>query len=67
LANQLTLSQPGWADYAHQVIVGNSGFSDLPEPETLNHYFDNFVGLILSSDGKKAEAIFSTDLQSPDG
>ena len=33
-----------------KIIIGTTGFSDLPEPETLNHYFDNFVGLILSSD-----------------
>ena len=33
-----------------KIIVGTTGFSDLPESETLNHYFDNFVGLILSSD-----------------
>ena len=50
LENLLLNSIRGWADYAHQITVGNPGFSDLVEPETLNQYFDNFVGLILSSD-----------------
>jgi hypothetical protein len=30
LANQLTLSQPGGADYAHHITTGTPGFSDLP-------------------------------------
>ena len=29
LANQLTLPQPEWADYAHQITTGPSGISDL--------------------------------------
>jgi len=30
LADQLTLSQPGWIDYAHLITTGTPGFSDLP-------------------------------------
>ena len=30
LADQLTLSQPGRADYAHHITTGTPGFSDLP-------------------------------------
>ena len=30
LADQLTLSQPGGADYAHHITTGTFGFSDLP-------------------------------------
>ena len=30
LADQLTLSQPGGADYAQQITTGTPGFSDLP-------------------------------------
>ena len=30
LADQLTLYQPGGADYAHHITTGTSGFSDLP-------------------------------------
>ena len=30
LADQLTLSQPGGADYAHLIYTGIPGFSDLP-------------------------------------
>ena len=30
LANQLTLSQPGEADYAQHINTGTPGFSDLP-------------------------------------
>ena len=30
LADQLTLSQPGGADYAHHITTGTPGFSDLP-------------------------------------
>jgi hypothetical protein len=30
LADQLTLSQPGGADYAYHIIIGTPGFSDLP-------------------------------------
>ena len=30
LADQLNLSQPGGEDYAHQIITGTPGFSDLP-------------------------------------
>ena len=30
LADQLTLFQPGWEDYAHYITTGNPGFSDLP-------------------------------------
>ena len=30
LADQLTLSQIGGADYAHHIITGTPGFSDLP-------------------------------------
>ena len=30
LADQLTLSQPGGADYAHHKDTGTLGFSDLP-------------------------------------
>ena len=30
LADQLTLSQPGRADYAHHINTGTPGFSDLP-------------------------------------
>ena len=30
LADQLTLSQPEGADYAHQITTGTPGFSDLP-------------------------------------
>ena len=30
LANQLTLSQPGGADYVHYIDTGTPGFSDLP-------------------------------------
>ena len=29
-ADQLTLSQPGGADYAHHINTGTPGFSDLP-------------------------------------
>ena len=33
LTDQLTLSQPRGADYAHQIIhTGTPGFSDLPTP-----------------------------------
>ena len=30
LADQLTLFQPGWEDYAHYITTGIPGFSDLP-------------------------------------
>ena len=30
LADQLTLSQQGGADYTHHIITGTPGFSDLP-------------------------------------
>ena len=30
LADQLTLSEPGGADYAHHINTGSPGFSDLP-------------------------------------
>ena len=30
LADQLTLFQPGWTDYAHLITTGSPGFSDLP-------------------------------------
>ena len=30
LTDQLTLSQPGGADYAHHINTGTHGFSDLP-------------------------------------
>ena len=30
LADQLTLFQPGGTDYAHLIITGTPGFSDLP-------------------------------------
>ena len=30
LADQLTLSQPGGADYSHHITTGTPGFSDLP-------------------------------------
>ena len=30
LADQLTLSQPGMAGYAHHITTGTPGFSDLP-------------------------------------
>ena len=30
LADQLILSQPGGADYAHHITLGNPRFSDLP-------------------------------------
>ena len=30
LADQLILSQPGGADYAHHITTGTPGFSDLP-------------------------------------
>ena len=30
LVDQLTLSQPGGADYAHHITSSNPGFSDLP-------------------------------------
>ena len=30
MADQLTLSQPRGADYAHQIILAPPGFSDLP-------------------------------------
>ena len=30
LSEQLTLSQPGGADYAHHINTGTPGFSDLP-------------------------------------
>ena len=30
LADQLTLSQPGAADYAHHITTGTPGFLDLP-------------------------------------
>ena len=30
LTDQLTLSQPGGADYAHHITLGNPRFSDLP-------------------------------------
>ena len=30
LADQLTLSQPGGADYAHHITTGTPGFSDFP-------------------------------------
>ena len=30
MADQLTLSQPGGKDYAHLIITGTPGFSDLP-------------------------------------
>ena len=30
LADQLTLSQPGGADYAHYITTGTPRFSDLP-------------------------------------
>ena len=30
LVDQLTLSQPGGADYAHHITTGTPGFSDLP-------------------------------------
>ena len=30
LADQLTLSQPGWTDYAHLITTGTHGFSDFP-------------------------------------
>jgi hypothetical protein len=30
LSDQLTLSQPGGADYAHHFTTGTPGFSDLP-------------------------------------
>ena len=30
LVDQLTLSQPGGADYAHHINTGTPGFSDLP-------------------------------------
>ena len=30
LADQLTLSQPGWIDYAHLITTGTPRFSDLP-------------------------------------
>ena len=30
LADQLTLSQPGWADYAHHNTTDTPGFLDLP-------------------------------------
>ena len=30
LADQLTLSQPGGANYAHLITTGTPGFSDLP-------------------------------------
>ena len=29
LAHQLTLSQPGWIDYAHLITTGTPRFSDL--------------------------------------
>jgi hypothetical protein len=31
LADQLTLYQPGGADYAHHITTGNPEFSDLPK------------------------------------
>ena len=34
LADQLTLSQPGGADYAHHINTGIPGFSDLPKDLT---------------------------------
>ena len=30
LADQLTLSQPDWIDYAHLITTGTPRFSDLP-------------------------------------
>ena len=30
LADQLTLFQPGWTDYAHLITIGTPGFLDLP-------------------------------------
>ena len=36
LADQLTLLQPGWVDYAHHITTGTPGFSDLPT--ALNYY-----------------------------
>ena len=30
LAEQLTISQPEWADFSHQITTGTSGFSNLP-------------------------------------
>ena len=40
LAEQLSLYQPGGADYGHQITTGTPGFSDLP---TALLSEDNFV------------------------
>ena len=37
LAGQLTLSQPGGADYAHYITTGTPGFSDLSTALCLDH------------------------------
>ena len=37
LSNQLTLSQPGWADYAHHSTKCPPGFSDLATALAANH------------------------------
>ena len=42
LADQLTLSQPVGADYAHHISTGTFGFSDLPTALNVQWYLHKF-------------------------
>ena len=43
LADQLILSQPEGADYAHQITTGNPGFPNLPTALQVTNWTQHFL------------------------
>ena len=48
LADQLTLSQPGWIDYAHLITTGTPRFSDLPMAKHTKDKITNHHQMVLN-------------------